>query len=61
MWAKLDMPNLKTVQDIILLAHGDHLIDDDECLLLYDLINKSWLTISELWKIRLIFTQWGWL
>ena len=39
--AKLDMPNLKTVQDMILLAHGDHLIDDDECLLLYDLINKS--------------------
>ena len=35
------MPNLKTVQDMILLAHGDHLIDDDECLLLYDLINKS--------------------
>ena len=38
--AKLDMPNLKTVQDIILLAHADHLIDDDECLLLYDL-NRS--------------------
>ena len=38
--AKLDMPNLKTVQDMILLAHADHLIDDDECLLLYDL-NRS--------------------
>ena len=34
------MPNLKTVQDMILLAHTDHLIDDDECLLLYDL-NRS--------------------
>ena len=34
------MPNLKTVRDIILLANADHLIDDDECLLLYDL-NKS--------------------
>ena len=38
--AKLDMPNLKTVEDMILLAHADHLIDDDECLLLYDL-NRS--------------------
>ena len=28
--AKLDMPNLKTVQGMILLAHADHLIDDDE-------------------------------
>ena len=37
---KLSMPNLKTVQDMILLAHADHLIDDDECLLLYDL-NRS--------------------
>ena len=37
---KLNMPNLKTVQDMILLAHADHLIDDDECLLLYDL-NRS--------------------
>ena len=35
--AKLDVPNLKIVQDIILLAHADHLIDDDERLLLYDL------------------------
>ena len=34
------MSNLKTVQDMILLAHADHLIDDDECLLLYDL-NRS--------------------
>ena len=33
--AKLDMPNLKTVQDMILLAHADRLIDDDQCLLLY--------------------------
>ena len=32
--AKLDMPNLKTVPDTILLAHADHLIDDDKCLLL---------------------------
>ena len=38
--AKLNIPNLKTVQDIILLAHADHLIDDDECLLSYDL-NRS--------------------
>ena len=38
--AKLDMPNLKTVQDMVLLAHADHLIDDDKCLLLYDL-NRS--------------------
>ena len=38
--AKHDMPNLKTVQDMILLAHADHLIDDDECLLPYDL-NRS--------------------
>ena len=35
--AKLDMPNFKTVQDMILLAQADHLIDDDECLFLYDL------------------------
>ena len=34
------MPNLKTVPDMILLAHADHLIDDDEYLLLYDL-NRS--------------------
>ena len=34
--ATLDMPNLKTAQDMILLAHADHLIDDNECLLLYD-------------------------
>ena len=34
------MLNLKTVQDMILPAHADHLIDDDECLLLYDL-NRS--------------------
>ena len=34
------MSNLKTVQHTILLAHADHLIDDDECLLLYDL-NRS--------------------
>ena len=38
--AKLNQPNLKTVQDMVLLAHADHLIDDDECLLLYDL-NRS--------------------
>ena len=38
--AKLDMPNLKTVQDMILLAHADRLIDDDQCLLLYKL-NRS--------------------
>ena len=38
--AKLDMPNLKTVQDMILLAHADHLIEDDKCLPLYDL-NRS--------------------
>ena len=38
--AKLNMPNLKTVQDMILLAHADHLIDNDECLLLYNL-NQS--------------------
>ena len=38
--AKLDLPNLKTLQDVILLAHADHLIDDDEFLLLYDL-NRS--------------------
>ena len=31
------MANLKTVQDTVLLAHADHLIDDDECLLLYHL------------------------
>ena len=37
---KLNMPNVKTVQDMVLLAHADHLIDDDECLLLYDL-NRS--------------------
>ena len=37
---KLTMSNLKTFQDIILLAHADHVIDDDECLLLYDL-NRS--------------------
>ena len=34
------MPNVKSVQDMILLAHADHFIDDDECLLLYDL-NRS--------------------
>ena len=34
--ATLDMSNLKTAQDMILLAHADHLIDDNECLLLYD-------------------------
>ena len=28
--AKLNMPSLKTVQDMILLAHREHLIDDDE-------------------------------
>ena len=46
MWAKLDMPNLKTVQDMILLAHADHLVDDDECLLLYDfyMIDQKILT-----------------
>ena len=38
--AKLDMPNLKTVQDMILLAHADHLIEDDKCLPLNDL-NRS--------------------
>ena len=32
--------NLKTVQDMILLAHANHLIDNDECLLLYNL-NQS--------------------
>ena len=37
---KLNMPNVKTVHDMVLLAHADHLIDDDECLLLYDL-NRS--------------------
>ena len=44
--AKLDMPNLKTVQDMILLAHADHLVDDDECLLLYDfyMIDQKILT-----------------
>ena len=35
--ATLDMSNLKTVQDMILLVNADHLIDDDKCLLLYDL------------------------
>ena len=34
------MPKLKTIRDIILLTHTDRLIDDDECLLLYDL-NQS--------------------
>ena len=38
--AKLDMPNLKTAQDMFLLTHADHLIDDDEGLLLHDL-NRS--------------------
>ena len=37
---KLNMPNLKTVQDMIFLDHADHLIDDEEYLLLYDL-NQS--------------------
>ena len=35
--AKLDMPILKTVQDMILLDYADHFVDDDECLLLYEL------------------------
>ena len=34
------MPNLKTAQDMFLLTHADHLIDDDEGLLLHDL-NRS--------------------
>ena len=34
------MPNLKTVQDMILQAHADRLIEDDKCLPLYDL-NRS--------------------
>ena len=38
--AKLDVSNLKTVQDMILLAHADHLIEDDKCLPLNDL-NRS--------------------
>ena len=38
--AKLDMPNLKTVQDMILLDYADHFVDDDEYLLLYEL-NRS--------------------
>ena len=33
------MPNLKTVQDMILLAHANDLIDGDEFLISYDL---SW-------------------
>ena len=38
--AKLDIPNLNTVQDMILLTHADHLIDYDEYLLLCD-FNRS--------------------
>ena len=33
----LNMPNLKTVQDMILLAHANDLIDGDEFLISYDL------------------------
>ena len=44
--AKLDMTNLKTVEDLILLAHADHLVDDDECLLLYDLNRSKNLDLS---------------
>lgn len=35
------MPKLKTVREVILLAHANRLIDDDECLLLYDLNRSS--------------------
>ena len=35
------MPNLKTVQDMILLSRADHLIDDGESLLLYDLSRSN--------------------
>ena len=35
--AKLKMPNLENVHDNILLAHTDHLIDYNKCLVLYHL------------------------
>lgn len=34
------MPKLKKVRDLILLSHAENLINDEECLLLYDL-NRS--------------------
>ena len=34
---RFDKPNLTAVQDIIVLANADHLIDDGECLFLYKL------------------------
>ena len=34
------MPSLREIRDILLFAHSDNLINDEEFLLLYDL-NKS--------------------
>ena len=34
------MPSLREVRDMLLFAHSDNLISEEECLLLYDL-NKS--------------------
>ena len=34
------MPSLREIRDMLLFAHSDNLISEEECLLLYDL-NKS--------------------
>ena len=44
--AKISISNLQTVEDTILLAHADHLIDDKKYLLLFDLNQSNSLDLS---------------
>ena len=43
---EISISNLQTFEDTILLAHADHLIDDNKCLLLSDLNQSNSLDLS---------------